>query len=79
MTERRQDPERTQLFIVRLWPESFDRGQRVWRGEVMHTSTDGRRYFARWEDMLAFLCRAVGVSWEGHIDREITTEVVDRE
>ena len=76
MTKRKNDLERTHLFVVRLWPESFDQDRRAWRGEVVDTGTDIRHYFARWEDFLEFLCEAIGVPWEGAVSREITMEVM---
>lgn len=79
MTERRQEKEETQLFVIRLWPESFDGAHRVWRGEVAHTGQKSKRYFARWTDLLRFLCKQLGVPWEERVDQEITTEVVDRD
>lgn len=79
MTKRRKDLERRRLFVVRLWPESFDYGRRVWRGEVVDTGTEMRRYFARWEDLLGFLCKAVGASLDDSVASEITTEVMAEE
>lgn len=79
MTERQRESERIQLFVVRLWTESFNGGRRVWRGEIVHTGNEGKRYFARWADLLKFICKAVGVRWDGRLDKEITTEVIDRE
>lgn len=79
MTERREEKEGVQLFVVRLWSESFDPWRRAWRGEVVHVGTDDRRYFARWQHLLAFLCKAIDVSWEGRVNNELTTEVMDRE
>ena len=73
MSERQQDSEQTQLFVIRLWSESFDQGQRAWRGEVVDAGTDARRYFARWEDLLAFLCKAAGVTLRGSVADQITT------
>lgn len=61
------------MFVVRLWSESFDRRRRIWRGEVLHVATESRHYFARWQDLLTFLCNAVGVPWEGDVQKEITT------
>lgn len=79
MSKRQQDAERRRLFVVRLWPESFDYGRRVWRGEVVDTGTDTRRYFARWEDLLGFLCKAIGASEDESVASEITTEVMAEE
>jgi len=76
MSKRQRDSKRTRLFVIRLWPESFDYGRRSWRGEVVNTATDSRHYFARWEDLLAFLCKAIEVPWEAGVSREITTEIV---
>lgn len=79
MTKRQQDSRRTHLFVVRVWSESFDYGRRIWRGEVIDTTTKARRYFARWEDLLAFLCNAIDVPWEADVSQEITTEIVGQE
>lgn len=79
MSKRQRDEKRTRLFVVRLWPESFDYGRRSWRGEVVNTATDGRRYFARWEELLAFLCNAIDVPWKAEVSREITTEIEGQE
>lgn len=79
MTKRQQDPKRTQLFVVRLWSESFDRGRRVWRGEIVHVATESRHNFARWQDLLAFLCNTVGVPWEGNVQEEITAAAREEE
>ena len=78
MSKRQRDSKRTQLFVVRLWPERYDDGRRTWRGEVVDRATDSRRYFARWEDLLAFLGNAIDVPWEAGVPREITTEIVSR-
>ncbi|HSM55613.1 MAG TPA: hypothetical protein VK879_05595 [Candidatus Sulfomarinibacteraceae bacterium] len=43
----------------------------------MDTDTDARRYFARWEDLVEFLCNAIEVPWEGDVSLEITMETVD--
>lgn len=77
MAERRREQEEIQLFIIRLWPESFDGGRRVWRGEVVHAGNERKRYFARWVDLLRFLCKHVGVRWQGHVDVQIMAEVMD--
>jgi len=79
MTERQHDSNRTHLFVVRLWSESFDHGRLAWRGEVAHPDTSTRRYFARWQDLLEFLGATAGVPWDGQIDVEITMEVIDQE
>lgn len=76
MTRRPQESKDTKLFLVRLWSERFDGGRRTWRGEVVRAGSDSRQYFARWSDLLAFLCKETGVTWEGHVDKEITTEVM---
>ena len=65
--------------MVRLWPESFDQYRRVWRGDVADTGTGARRYFARWEDLLEFLCKAIDMSWDGNVASEIMTEVMRHE
>ena len=79
MSELRPEQKRVQLFVIRLWAEQFDEEQDAWRGEVVHPASDTGRYFARWEDLLAFLCEAVGVPWEGNVAREIMMEVIKHE
>ena len=79
MTERRDDLHQTRLFVIRLWPEHFDQGRRVWRGEVVDIAADTHRYFAQWEDLLSFLCEAVGVVRDENGASEIMTEVMDSE
>lgn len=79
MAKLPREQDQTKLFVIRLWPESFEGAQRVWRGQVVHTADDAKRYFARWAGLLRFLCKELGVEWEGHVESEIITEVMQEE
>lgn len=46
---------RTHLFMVRLWRETFDNGQREVRIQVQHVLSGERRYFRQWSLLVAYL------------------------
>jgi hypothetical protein len=47
--------QRSQLFMLRLWPEELGSGQIDWRGRVQHVNSGETRYFRDWPTLLAFL------------------------
>jgi len=46
---------RSQLFMLRLWPEDLGSGQTDWRGKVQHVNSGEARYFRDWPTLEAFL------------------------
>jgi hypothetical protein len=49
----RQTAEHT--FIVRIWHESGESGNAVWRASVTNAATHERHYFTNPDDLAAFL------------------------
>ena len=48
--------DRTAVFIVRLWWEFDETGRaRTWRGSVEHVQSGRRKYFQRYDDLIAFV------------------------
>lgn len=56
-------------FVVRIWWEPTAEGPPLWRGQVVHALTGETRYFARVEDLVAFM-----EQWAGRIRMEVLTE-----
>jgi hypothetical protein len=50
-----QETHRSQLFTLRLWPESLGDGQVEWRGHVQHLISGETRYFREWGVLVEFL------------------------
>lgn len=46
---------RSQLFMVRMWPEDLGGGQTDWRGSVQHVNSGEVRYFRDWPTLEAFV------------------------
>jgi hypothetical protein len=46
---------RSQLFMLRLWPEDLGGGQIDWRGKVQHMTSGEARYFRDWSTLEAFV------------------------
>lgn len=46
---------RSELFMVRLWPEEIDGGQVEWRGKVRHVTSGAFGYFRDWSTLVALL------------------------
>jgi hypothetical protein len=55
--------ERSHTFVVRIWEErrDVDGAPTTWRGRVDDVRTGARRYFARLEDMVAYLSQQSGM------------------
>ena len=51
---------RSQLFMVRLWPEDAGGGRTDWRGKVQHVNSGEARYFRDWATLEAFLEKLLG-------------------
>jgi hypothetical protein len=47
----------TQSFIVRVWVEdrAEEAGQRAWRGQITHVSSDNRRYLRNLNEIPDFI------------------------
>jgi hypothetical protein len=50
-----EQPYRSHLFTVRLWPEELGAGQSEWRGKVQHVLSGETRYFRDWPTLLTHL------------------------
>ena len=48
-------PPRSHLFTLRLWPEDLGSGQTDWRGKVQYVNSGEARYFRDWPTLEAFL------------------------
>jgi len=48
-------PQRSQLFTVRVWAEDLGDGQQEWRGQVQHVISGETRYFREWSMLIAWL------------------------
>ena len=53
--DRSQEPNRSHLFTLRLWPEALGDGQFEWRGQVRHLASGETHYFREWPVLVAFL------------------------
>jgi len=47
--------ERTQVFIVRIWQEAQENGQREARIQTRHVLSGETRYFLAWPALMAYL------------------------
>jgi len=47
--------QRSQLFVLRLWPEDVGGGHTDWRGKVQHVNSGEARYFRDWATLEAFV------------------------
>ena len=50
-----QSHHRSQLFMLRMWPEAANEGEIEWRGKVQHVSSGETRYFRNWATLVTFL------------------------
>jgi hypothetical protein len=48
-------PERSQLFLLRLWIEELGRGKMDWRGKIQHVNSGEVRYFHDWPTLEVFI------------------------
>jgi hypothetical protein len=64
-------PASRQMFIVRLWEEASRERPGAWRGSVDHVGSGQRFYFARLDEMQAFIRSALdrGEAGSSLIDR----------
>ena len=51
----KQPPERTHLFLVRLWIEELGEGQTEWRGRAQNITSGDAAYFRDWDGLVATL------------------------
>lgn len=69
--------DRTTAFIVRQWCECGASGRRrVWRGSVEHVETGQRRFFQRYDALVAFL-RHVNPEFDPETARELDPDASD--
>jgi hypothetical protein len=55
-----QSPQRSQLFMLRVWLEDLGNGQTEWRGKVQHVNSGEARYFHDWAILEAFVESLIG-------------------
>ena len=48
-------PQKSQLFMVRVWSEDLGGGQLDWRGKVQHMISGETRFFCGWSALEEFL------------------------
>jgi hypothetical protein len=50
-----REPDRSQLFIIRLWKEEGEEASIEYRGRVQHALSGETRHFRDWATLLEFL------------------------
>lgn len=67
--DRKELQTRSELFVVRLWPEVLGDGRSEWRGWVEHVPHQESRYFREWGDLVTFLARVASRDTEPEGDK----------
>jgi hypothetical protein len=58
-------------FIVRLWPESSERPEDAWRGQVEHVQSSDKRYVQEMDQIVEFIEQHFGSQPANSIRRGI--------
>lgn len=51
----RQNDKRSQLFMLRVWPEELGEGRVEWRGKIRQVLSGETVYFHDWAVLMEFL------------------------
>ena len=57
--DAQRNPQQSELFTVRMWPEDVGEGRIEWRGKVQHALSGESRYFREWPALVAFFAEVL--------------------